>query len=126
MLSINFMILNFRILKENVRIGLLAGWRKGVGKERCFMKGKCVLLIDFLFFINLIRHPRKHLVANIPRAHAVSNKGEFCAQQGAYGAVCFLGNIQCHMFPCSDWSTTTILENIIDSLGDIERVKLNK
>ena len=27
------------------------------------------------------------------------------------------------MFPCSDWATTPILENIPDSLGDIERVK---
>ena len=26
------------------------------------------------------------------------------------------------MFPCSDWATTPILENIPDSLGDIERV----
>ena len=27
------------------------------------------------------------------------------------------------MFPCSDWATTHILENIPHSLGDIERVK---
>ena len=27
------------------------------------------------------------------------------------------------MFPCSDLATTPILENISDSLGDIERVK---
>ena len=40
-----------------------------------------------------------------------------------YGAVQFLGNIQCRMFPGSDWATTLILVNISDSLGDIERVK---
>ena len=44
----------FRILQEDVRIGLPAGWRKGVWEERCFMKGKCVLLINFLLFIYLI------------------------------------------------------------------------
>ena len=27
------------------------------------------------------------------------------------------------MFPCSDWVTTPILENIPDSLGDSQRVK---
>ena len=27
------------------------------------------------------------------------------------------------MFPCHDWATTPILENIPDSLGDIEIVK---
>ena len=32
-------------------------------------------------------------------------------------------NIRCRMFPCSDWATTHILENIPDSLGDIGRVK---
>ena len=36
---------------EDVSIGLLTVWRKGVGEERCFMKGECVLLIDFLFNI---------------------------------------------------------------------------
>ena len=38
-------------------------------------------------------------------------------------AVCSLVNKRCYSFPCSDWATTPILENIPDSLGDIERVK---
>ena len=42
------------------------------------------------------------------------------------GAVCSLWSIGCHMFPYSDWATTPILENIPDSLGDIERVKTQK
>ena len=46
-----FTIFNFIRLKEDVRIGLPAGWRVGVGEERCFMKGRCVILINFLFFI---------------------------------------------------------------------------
>ena len=50
----------------------------------------------------------------------------------AYAAVCLLGNIRCHIISrehtvsyVADWATTNILENIPDSLGDIERVKLN-
>ena len=30
------------------------------------------------------------------------------------------------MFPCSDWATTPILENISDFLGDIEKVKIRQ
>ena len=41
--------------------------------------------------------------------------------KGAYGAE--EGSIQCRMFPCPDQVTAPILENIHDSLGDIERVK---
>ena len=49
-----------------------------------------------------------------PREHTGPNKGAYGAKQG---------NIGCCMFPCSDWATTPILENMSDSLGDIERVK---
>ena len=55
LLSINFIIFYFRTLKEDVRIGLLAGWRKGVEEVRCFMKDNSVLLINYLFIIYLIR-----------------------------------------------------------------------
>ena len=43
--------------------------------------------------------------------------------QGTQGAVKSLWNIWFRMFPCSDWATTPIQENIPDSLGDNERVK---
>ena len=37
--------------KEYMRIGLPAGWSKVVREGRWFMKCKCVLLINFRFFI---------------------------------------------------------------------------
>ena len=38
-------------------------------------------------------------------------------KKGAYGAVCSIGKIRHRMFPCSDWATTPMLENIPYSLG---------
>ena len=54
LLSINFIIFNFRRLKEDIRNDLPARWRKGLEEKSCFMKGRRVLLIYFLFFISLI------------------------------------------------------------------------
>ena len=44
--KLHIFVFYLRRLKEDVRIGLPSGWREGMGEERTFMKGKCVLLID--------------------------------------------------------------------------------
>ena len=44
------------------------------------------------------------------REHTMPNKGAYGAEQDSIG---------CRMFPCSEWATTPILENIPDSVDDI-------